>query len=95
VFNASVKYTRPVIVLGPVKDRVNDDLIAEYPDRFSSCIPRVYTTLCIIQFINTSCQNMFFVTASKSFMMCCLISADTTSISAEPSSIVVVTYVCK
>jgi len=42
VFDVSVKYTRPVIVLGPLKDRVNDDLIAEYPDRFSSCIPRVY-----------------------------------------------------
>jgi len=39
-----VKYTRPVIVLGPLKDRVNDDLIAEYPDRFSSCIPRLYKT---------------------------------------------------
>jgi len=41
-FAVLVKYTRPVIVLGPLKDRVNDDLIVEYPDRFSSCIPRVY-----------------------------------------------------
>jgi len=40
VFDVSVKYTRPVIVLGPLKDRVNDDLIAEFPDKFSSCIPR-------------------------------------------------------
>uniref|UniRef100_A0A3P8REG2 Disks large homolog 1 n=1 Tax=Astatotilapia calliptera TaxID=8154 RepID=A0A3P8REG2_ASTCA len=35
VFN----YTRPVIVLGPMKDRVNDDLISEFPDKFGSCVP--------------------------------------------------------
>jgi len=44
VFVVPVNYTRPVIVLGPLKDRVNDDLIAEYPDRFGSCIPRMYMT---------------------------------------------------
>lgn len=38
----SINYTRPVIILGPLKDRVNDDLIAEYPDRFGSCVPRMY-----------------------------------------------------
>uniref|UniRef100_A0AAY4EB83 Discs large homolog 1-like protein n=1 Tax=Denticeps clupeoides TaxID=299321 RepID=A0AAY4EB83_9TELE len=32
-------YTRPVIVLGPAKDRVNDDLISEFPDKFGSCVP--------------------------------------------------------
>uniref|UniRef100_A0A668AAD5 Uncharacterized protein n=1 Tax=Myripristis murdjan TaxID=586833 RepID=A0A668AAD5_9TELE len=32
-------YTRPVIVLGPMKDRVNDDLISEFPDKFGSCVP--------------------------------------------------------
>ncbi|XP_055297799.1 disks large 1 tumor suppressor protein isoform X3 [Sitodiplosis mosellana] len=35
----SINYTRPVIILGPLKDRINDDLIAEYPDRFGSCVP--------------------------------------------------------
>ncbi|XP_060226174.1 disks large homolog 1 isoform X2 [Meriones unguiculatus] len=34
-----VNYTRPVIVLGPMKDRVNDDLISEFPDKFGSCVP--------------------------------------------------------
>lgn len=34
-----VQYTRPVIILGPLKDRINDDLIAEFPDRFGSCVP--------------------------------------------------------
>lgn len=34
-----LKYVRPVIIMGPFKDRINDDLIAEYPDRFSSCVP--------------------------------------------------------
>jgi len=35
-----VNYTRPVIVLGPMKDRINDDLISEFPDKFGSCVPR-------------------------------------------------------
>uniref|UniRef100_A0A8C2XK68 Disks large homolog 1 n=1 Tax=Cyclopterus lumpus TaxID=8103 RepID=A0A8C2XK68_CYCLU len=34
-----LSYTRPVIVLGPMKDRVNDDLISEFPDKFGSCVP--------------------------------------------------------
>lgn len=41
----SINYTRPVIILGPLKDRINDDLIAEYPDRFGSCVPRMYQRL--------------------------------------------------
>ncbi|XP_017121680.1 disks large 1 tumor suppressor protein isoform X20 [Drosophila elegans] len=35
----SINYTRPVIILGPLKDRINDDLISEYPDKFGSCVP--------------------------------------------------------
>ncbi|XP_055977151.1 disks large homolog 1 isoform X15 [Sorex fumeus] len=34
-----VNYTRPVIILGPTKDRINDDLISEFPDKFGSCVP--------------------------------------------------------
>ena len=34
-----IDYTRPVIVLGPLKDRINDELISEFPDRFGSCVP--------------------------------------------------------
>lgn len=40
VHRLQISYTRPVIVLGPLKDRVNDDLISEYPDKFGSCVPR-------------------------------------------------------
>lgn len=40
MFAVTVNYTRPVIVLGPMKDRVNDDLISEFPDKFGSCVPR-------------------------------------------------------
>lgn len=39
VVQQEINYARPVIVLGPIKDRVNDDLISEYPDRFGSCVP--------------------------------------------------------
>ncbi|XP_034672017.1 disks large 1 tumor suppressor protein isoform X18 [Drosophila subobscura] len=35
----SINYTRPVIILGPLKDRINDDLISEYPEKFGSCVP--------------------------------------------------------
>ncbi|KAM8933553.1 disks large homolog 3 isoform 4-T4 [Pelodytes ibericus] len=34
-----IHYTRPVIILGPLKDRVNDDLISEFPHKFGSCVP--------------------------------------------------------
>uniref|UniRef100_A0A336KJF8 CSON010760 protein n=1 Tax=Culicoides sonorensis TaxID=179676 RepID=A0A336KJF8_CULSO len=34
-----INYTRPVIILGPLKDRINDDLISEYPEKFGSCVP--------------------------------------------------------
>uniref|UniRef100_A0A3Q3MTR2 Discs, large homolog 3 (Drosophila) n=1 Tax=Mastacembelus armatus TaxID=205130 RepID=A0A3Q3MTR2_9TELE len=34
-----IHYTRPVIILGPMKDRVNDDLISEFPHKFGSCVP--------------------------------------------------------
>ena len=34
-----LQFTRPVIILGPIKDRINDDLMREFPDRFGSCVP--------------------------------------------------------
>uniref|UniRef100_A0A8C0ECA2 Discs large MAGUK scaffold protein 3 n=1 Tax=Bubo bubo TaxID=30461 RepID=A0A8C0ECA2_BUBBB len=34
-----VHYARPVIILGPTKDRINDDLISEFPHKFGSCVP--------------------------------------------------------
>ena len=34
-----LEFTRPVIILGPLKDRLNDDLMREFPDRFGSCVP--------------------------------------------------------
>lgn len=39
VVQQELKYTRPVIILGPLKDRFNDDLITEFPDKFGSCVP--------------------------------------------------------
>uniref|UniRef100_A0A3B3DCI5 Disks large homolog 1 n=1 Tax=Oryzias melastigma TaxID=30732 RepID=A0A3B3DCI5_ORYME len=39
VMQQEVNYTRPVIVLGPMKDRINDDLISEFPSKFGSCVP--------------------------------------------------------
>ena len=40
VQQVEVSYCRPVILLGPLKDRINDDLISQYPDDFGSCVPR-------------------------------------------------------
>ncbi|XP_056607292.1 disks large homolog 1 isoform X4 [Triplophysa dalaica] len=42
VAQQEVNYSRPVIILGPMKDRINDDLISEFPDKFGSCVPREY-----------------------------------------------------
>ena len=39
VQEVEIDYTRPVVILGPLKDRINDELISEYPDRFGSCVP--------------------------------------------------------
>ncbi|XP_058127898.1 disks large 1 tumor suppressor protein isoform X2 [Anopheles coustani] len=39
VHRLQISYTRPVIILGPLKDRINDDLISEYPNKFGSCVP--------------------------------------------------------
>ncbi|XP_035034150.1 disks large homolog 2 isoform X13 [Hippoglossus stenolepis] len=39
VLRQEISYARPVIILGPMKDRINDDLISEFPDKFGSCVP--------------------------------------------------------
>lgn len=39
VMRHEVNYARPVIILGPMKERINDDLISEFPDKFGSCVP--------------------------------------------------------
>ncbi|XP_041430352.1 disks large homolog 3 isoform X1 [Xenopus laevis] len=39
VTRQEIHYARPVIILGPLKDRVNDDLISEFPHKFGSCVP--------------------------------------------------------
>uniref|UniRef100_A0A671XHK3 Discs, large homolog 2 (Drosophila) n=1 Tax=Sparus aurata TaxID=8175 RepID=A0A671XHK3_SPAAU len=39
VLQQEIHYARPVIILGPMKDRINDDLISEFPDKFGSCVP--------------------------------------------------------
>lgn len=48
----SVNYVRPVIILGALKDRINDELVSRHPDRFSSCVPR--------KFIVKIKRNLFF-----------------------------------
>lgn len=54
-----ISYTRPVIILGPLKDRINDDLISEFPDKFGSCVPREYNFYS--SRINPKFQFNFFV----------------------------------
>jgi hypothetical protein len=43
-----INYTRPVIILGPLKDRINDDLISEFPEKFGSCVPRKLLHLIVL-----------------------------------------------
>ncbi|CAJ0583144.1 unnamed protein product, partial [Mesorhabditis spiculigera] len=35
----SITYPRPVIILGALSQKINDDLVTRYPHRFSSCVP--------------------------------------------------------
>ncbi|XP_072361588.1 disks large homolog 3 isoform X10 [Scyliorhinus torazame] len=39
VTRLEIHYARPIIILGPMKDRINDDLISEFPNKFGSCVP--------------------------------------------------------
>ena len=57
VQEVEIDYTRPVVILGPLKDRVNDELISEYPDKFGSCVP--HTTRTRRQFEVCEVQALF------------------------------------
>ena len=35
-------YARPVIVLGPLKEDINDKLVNDFPEKFAGCVPRKY-----------------------------------------------------
>lgn len=40
VVQQEVKFARPIIILGAMKDRVSNDLVYDFPDRFGCCVPR-------------------------------------------------------
>lgn len=52
-----ITYVRPVIILGALKGRINDDLIVQDPERFGSCVPRMSCFL----FYCLSCVHVFWV----------------------------------
>ena len=58
VVQEAITYARPVIILGPLKDRINDDLISEFPDRFGSCVPRKYISF-VIPFNTLPSSNVY------------------------------------
>ena len=35
----AIDYARPIVILGPLKERINENLIFDYPDKFGSCVP--------------------------------------------------------
>jgi len=39
VKKTSLDYVRPIVILGPMKDRIMEDLIQDHSDRFGVCIP--------------------------------------------------------
>ena len=43
-------YVRPVIILGPLKDDINDMLAQEFPDKFAGCVPRKCVHMCVYVF---------------------------------------------
>ncbi|XP_065325166.1 disks large 1 tumor suppressor protein-like isoform X2 [Gordionus sp. m RMFG-2023] len=40
-----IPYKRPIILLGPLKDRIGDELIQKYPETFANCIPHTTRTM--------------------------------------------------
>ena len=78
VVQKELKYTRPLIILGPFKDRINDDLLSEYPERFGSCVPhttrepreteedgRDYHFVSSREQMEADIQNHFFIEAGQ------------------------------
>ena len=41
LFFTTGSYARPVIILGPLKEDINDMLVQEFPDKFAGCVPRM------------------------------------------------------
>ncbi|KAI2800501.1 Disks large 3 [Blomia tropicalis] len=39
VIQIEIDYHRPVVIMGPLKERFNDDLVNDYPEKFGSCVP--------------------------------------------------------
>ncbi|CAD5234703.1 unnamed protein product [Bursaphelenchus xylophilus] len=39
VTQQQVNYVRPVIILGALKDKINDELVTKFPNKFGSCVP--------------------------------------------------------
>jgi len=39
-FQQKIDYVRPIVILGPMKDRILEDLIQDQPQKFGVCIPR-------------------------------------------------------
>ena len=65
VQEVEIDYTRPVVILGPLKDRVNDELISEYPDKFGSCVPHTTRTRRQFEVCKSPCA---FFAKSNSFL---------------------------
>lgn len=36
-----VNHTRPIILFGPFKELLNDQLLNDRPDKFANCVPRM------------------------------------------------------
>ena len=73
-----LEFTRPVIILGFLKDRLNDDLMREFPDRFGSCVPhttrprrdhevdtRDYHFVASVEQMERDIQNHLFIEAGQ------------------------------
>ncbi len=40
VTSSQTAHTRPVVILGDLKDNLTEDLLTDFPDSFGTCIPR-------------------------------------------------------
>ena len=73
---AAEGHCRPVIILGPLKDEINDMLVQEFPDEFAGCVPREFPAFwhcwgriyipqmycCAVMMINIACVKHMLIT---------------------------------
>lgn len=64
----AINYVRPVIVLGALKDRINDELVSRRPESYASCVPHTSRPP---RENEVNGRDYYFVSKAVSVFLCC------------------------